>query len=104
MMPPVGRQIRIDGEPMMLSPGAQIRDVRNRIVQPMVLTRPVPVRYTMDLAQQVRRVWILTPEENRGARAMLTAAAATYVAATIAAVVQLLYWAWRLGLLGGRRD
>ena len=35
---------------------------------------------------------------------MLTAAAATYVAATIAAVAQLLYWAWRLGLLGGRSD
>ncbi|MCP4043495.1 MAG: hypothetical protein GY731_16315 [Gammaproteobacteria bacterium] len=64
MMPPVGRQIRIDGEPMMLSPGAQIRDVRNRIIQPMVLTRPVPVRYTLDLTQHVHRVWVLTPGEN----------------------------------------
>jgi uncharacterized protein len=47
---------------------------------------------------------ILTAEENEGARAVLTAAAMTYVAATVAAIAELLYWAWRLGLLGGSNN
>jgi Zn-dependent membrane protease YugP len=45
---------------------------------------------------------ILTAEETRAARKVLGAAALTYVAATLAAILELLYWAWRLGLLGGR--
>ncbi len=51
--------------------------------------------------QVLPEIGILTAEENRGARAVLTAAAMTYVAATIAAIVELLYWLWRLGLIGG---
>ncbi len=47
---------------------------------------------------------ILSPEETRGARSVLAAAAMTYVAATVAAIAELLYWAWRLGLLGGGRS
>ena len=47
---------------------------------------------------------ILTPEETDGARSVLTAAAMTYVAATVAAIAELLYWAWRLGLLGGSNN
>jgi len=47
---------------------------------------------------------ILTAEENRGAQKVLGAAALTYVAAMIAALWELLYWAMRLGLLGGRRN
>ena len=43
---------------------------------------------------------ILTVDETRGARSVLMAAAMTYVAATVAAIAELLYWAWRLGLLG----
>ncbi len=46
---------------------------------------------------------ILTEEENRGARKVLGAAALTYVGATIATLLTLLYWAMRLGLLGGER-
>ena len=48
-------------------------------------------------------IGILSPEENVGARKVLAAAAFTYVAATIAAVWELLFWAMRLGLLGGNR-
>jgi hypothetical protein len=48
-------------------------------------------------------VGILDAEETAGARKVLRAAAMTYVAATIAALWELLYWAYRLGLLGGRR-
>lgn len=47
---------------------------------------------------------ILAPDEIPGARKVLFAAALTYVAATIAAVWTLFYWAMRLGLLGGRDD
>lgn len=41
-------------------------------------------------------------EEITGVRRVLNAAALTYIAAAIAALAQLLYWALRLGLLGGR--
>jgi len=42
--------------------------------------------------------------ESRGVAAVLNAAAMTYVAATITALAQLLYFALRLGLLGSRND
>jgi len=47
---------------------------------------------------------IVTGQEASGVSKMLTAAAATYVAAAVAAILQLLYWMLRLGLLGGRDD
>jgi len=43
-------------------------------------------------------------QELAGARKVLNAAAMTYVAAFITSLLTLLYWAWRLGLLGGRRN
>ena len=46
----------------------------------------------------------LTGEELAGARKVLNAAAMTYVAAFLTSLLTLLYWANRLGLLGGRRD
>ncbi|HER19494.1 MAG TPA: zinc metallopeptidase [Chromatiales bacterium] len=45
----------------------------------------------------------MTPEELGGARKVLSAAAMTYVAAFITSLLTLLYWAYRLGLFGGRR-
>ena len=42
---------------------------------------------------------IVTGEEARGVSQVLNAAAATYVAAAVASVLQLLYWAYRAGLL-----
>jgi uncharacterized protein len=42
------------------------------------------------------------PEEIDGVNSVLNAAAMTYIAAAVAALAQLLYWAIRLGLLGGR--
>lgn len=48
---------------------------------------------------------IIYPDEAPGTRAVLTAAAMTYVAAAVGAVLQLLYLLWRAGVLGGgRRD
>ena len=40
----------------------------------------------------------------QGARKVLNAAALTYVAAFVTSLLTLLYWAYRLGLLGGRRS
>jgi len=42
--------------------------------------------------------------ELAGARKVLNAAAMTYVAAFVTSLLTLLYWAYRLGLLGGRRS
>ena len=47
---------------------------------------------------------ILTPVELQGTRKVLSAAALTYVAAAAAAVMQLLYFLMRAGLLGNRND
>lgn len=47
---------------------------------------------------------IVTGQEAAGVSRMLTAAAATYLAAAVAAILQLLYFALRAGLLGGRDD
>ena len=43
-------------------------------------------------------------QEMNGVNSVLSAAAWTYVAAALAAVLQLLYYLYRLGLLGGRGD
>lgn len=44
----------------------------------------------------------LVADEMEGARKVLNAAALTYVAAAVSSILTLLYWAFRLGLLGGR--
>lgn len=43
-------------------------------------------------------------EEDDAVKGVLTAAGLTYVAAAIVAAMELLYWAYRAGLIGGRRD
>ena len=44
------------------------------------------------------------PEEEATVSGVLTAAGLTYLAAAIGSLAQLLYWMWRAGLIGGRRD
>ena len=46
----------------------------------------------------------VTAEELTGARKVLSAAAMTYVAAFVSSLLMLLYYALRLGLLGGSRN
>jgi Zn-dependent membrane protease YugP len=43
-------------------------------------------------------------DEVDGTRAVLNAAALTYVAGAVSAIMQLLYFLFRAGLLGGRSD
>jgi len=47
---------------------------------------------------------LVTGQEAEGVSRMLTAAAATYLAAAVTAILQLLYFALRAGLLGNRDD
>ena len=56
-------QVSLNGQPARLSPGAQIRDPLNRIIMPATLPPGSIVKYQLDAAGLVHRVWILTPEE-----------------------------------------
>jgi Zn-dependent membrane protease YugP len=47
---------------------------------------------------------LVTPEEDVAVGKVLNAAALTYVAATLTSILTLLYFLFRSGLLGGRRD
>lgn len=47
---------------------------------------------------------IVLPQEREGMDRVLNAAALTYVAAAISTLMTLLYYLWRAGLLGGRRN
>jgi hypothetical protein len=55
--------IEIDGERAQLSQGAQIRGSSNTIVVPSALPPRSLVKYQLNEARQVHRVWILTPQE-----------------------------------------
>ena len=55
--------VEIDGAPQQLAPGAQIRDESNRIIMPTAIPPGTLVKYLVDAAGQIQRVWILTPEE-----------------------------------------
>ena len=57
------RTIHLADRSLNLAPGAQIRNQRNLIVQPITITAPARIRYLLDRDGQVSRVWILTPEE-----------------------------------------
>jgi hypothetical protein len=55
--------VKVDGQPMRLSAGAQIRSRDNLIIVPMSLPSGALVKYTLDGMGQIHRVWLLTPEE-----------------------------------------
>ena len=56
--------VELNGKPVQLSPGAQIRDADNRLVLPISLVEKADVRYLLDGAGLVHRVWIMTPLER----------------------------------------
>jgi Zn-dependent membrane protease YugP len=68
-----------------------------------VVTLPVEFDASFRARRALERHGLLGPAELAGVSRILTAAAATYLAAAAAAILQLLYWLNRLGLLGGRR-
>ena len=69
-----------------------------------LITLPVEFDASRRALVTLRERAYMTPEELSGARKVLNAAAMTYVAAFISSLLTLLYFAMRLGLLGGRRD
>lgn len=68
-------QMIIDGQPVRLTAGAQIRDQKNLIVQPSAVPAvDVHILYKATQARQIERIWILTDAEYLRilARAALT--------------------------------
>ena len=55
--------VQIDDRRVLLSQGAQIRSASNMVVVPTALPPGSVVKYQMNEAGQVHRVWILTPQE-----------------------------------------
>ncbi len=69
-----------------------------------LVTLPVEFDASRRALVTLQRGGYMTPDELAGARKVLSAAALTYVAAFLTSLLTLLYWAYRLGLFGGRRS
>ena len=69
-----------------------------------LITLPVEFDASFRAREVLLANGIVTPHEARGVSQVLTAAAATYLAAAVSAIMQLLYWALRAGLLGQRDE
>jgi len=69
-----------------------------------LVTLPVEFDASKRALATLQRGSYLAPDELSGAKKVLDAAALTYVAAFVTSALTLLYWAMRLGLLGGRRN
>jgi uncharacterized protein len=69
-----------------------------------VVTLPVEFNASSRAKAVLTQYGLVTADEMQGVSTILNAAAMTYVAAAITAILQLLYWVFRLGLLGGRDD
>jgi len=68
-----------------------------------LVTLPVEFDASKRALLSLEKGGIMPASELAGARKVLNAAGMTYVAAFITSLLTLLYWAWRLGLFGGRR-
>jgi len=65
---------------------------------------PVEFNASRRARQALQANGLVTQVEDREVGRVLNAAALTYVAATLTAILTLLYYLWRSGLLGGRRN
>ncbi len=69
-----------------------------------LVTLPVEWNASARAKQLMVRAGIVTPAEQPAAGAVLNAAFMTYIASAVSALLTLLYFLIRSGLLGGRRD
>ena len=69
-----------------------------------LITLPVEFDASKRALASLQQGGVLASDEIGGARAVLNAAALTYVAGAISAIMQLLYFLVRAGILGGGRD
>jgi len=68
-----------------------------------LITLPVEFDASRRALRSLEAGGYVSSTELAGARKVLNAAAMTYVAAFVTSLLTLVYWAYRLGLLGGRR-
>jgi Zn-dependent membrane protease YugP len=69
-----------------------------------LVTLPVEFDASNRAVAVLQQSGMIAPDEAPGAKAVLNAAALTYVAAAAAAILQLLYLLMRAGVLGGSDD
>ena len=69
-----------------------------------LVTLPVEFNASSRAVAALRQTGVISAREADGASAVLRAAALTYVAAAVTAILQLLYLLWRAGFLGGSDD
>lgn len=69
-----------------------------------VVTLPVELDASRRAVVALEQLNIITPAEVPGTSRVLKAAALTYVAAAVTAILQLMYFLMRAGLLGGQRE
>jgi hypothetical protein len=55
--------VRVDGKQARLSPGAQVRDIHNRLILPTAIPPGSVVKFQANAQGHIFRVWILTPQE-----------------------------------------
>jgi len=67
-----------------------------------LVTLPVEFNASSRAVAALQSAGMIAADEVEGTRKVLNAAALTYVAAAIGAIMNLLYLLWRAGLLGGR--
>ncbi len=68
-----------------------------------IVTLPVEWDASARAKRQLVACGLLSPDEEKGAAAVLNAAFMTYIAAAVSSLATLLYFLLRSGLLGGRR-
>lgn len=69
-----------------------------------LVTLPVEFDASNRAVRALQETGMIAADEVDGTQAVLKAAAMTYVAAAVSALLQLLYFLLRAGVLGGRRD
>ena len=69
-----------------------------------LVTLPVEFNASSRAVAVLEQTGMILPTERAGTRAVLNAAAMTYVAAAISSIMQLIYFLIRSGILGGRSD
>lgn len=74
----------------------------------IVLFQVINLPVEFDASKRAKELLVsrgfISPSEQKVVASVLNAAALTYVAATISAILTLVYYLWRLGIIGGSRD
>ena len=69
-----------------------------------LINLPVEFNASSRAREYLRNSGLVSQDEDKAVGKVLNAAALTYVAATVTAILTLLYYLWRLGLLQSNRD